>query len=110
MATFQSLVTPVRQLLQDTKATPRYVDGDILIGLNNGVSAVRRLRPDLFFGSYGSLVSLYLLSDTFPLPVFYEPLVAEFAAGWVELRDDEFERESRAAYLVESLKKRALAG
>lgn len=93
-------MTIARRHLQDLELPYRYDDGDVLAGLNAGLALAYRVRPDLFIGSYTGV------PPQVPAPVGELPLdgimvnaLADYAAGWCELKDDEFVTGPRAELL-----------
>lgn len=100
--TVADILTEARGYLQDTSAEPRYSQEDLISFLNDAVFEIRRLRPDLFLGTYGQPVIQY--DDTELLELFAFPQYATatgyFVAGSAELRDDEFVDDNRAMTLL----------
>lgn len=95
----QLAINEARAILQDTNAESgyRYPDSDLLGYLRDGVNLARALRPDIFIGRYATVLpDTYVLTDPFPLPVFYFTAMCQYIAGRAELRDDEFAVDGRA--------------
>jgi hypothetical protein len=94
------LITLVRETLQDMDGD-RYTDLRIIRALNLGVLEVRRTRPDYFIGTYDEPTWLASdLNETVPLPQNVLPSVIVYATGWIELGDDEYANDGRAAALL----------
>ena len=94
MATMQALIDRARTLLQDA-SKKRYTDDQCLGALNDAIKMARRIRPDLWFGRYGTPLVDLALTGTFPLPPEYEPAAIKCLIFWQEARDDEYTTESR---------------
>lgn len=104
MATFQNIVDRARIDLQDAAKT-RYTDAEMLQYAIDGVLEARRLRPDLFFGGYGTTTTSYVLADTFPLPPQYEMLFLHYIVFRSETRDDEYAVDGRAVAMLARFEK-----
>jgi hypothetical protein len=96
----------VRSLCQDLIEPFRYAELDILIAVNNGLALSFRLRPDLFVGTYTvpfvSQTDITVPSYAVPINANYASALTEHAAGWLMLRDDEYNTDGRAAGLLAS--------
>lgn len=99
MATFQSLITSARTLLADVGGV-RYSDADLLEYANEAVSEARRVRPDLFYGSYTTTPGTYLITDTVPLADFYHAYVKDYIVFRAEIREDEYANDGRAMAML----------
>lgn len=93
----------VREILQDSDGT-RYPDQSIADALNNALAEVRRVRPDAYVYTFSDGVPFFtaaqLATGSFPIDdIFFTPCVY-YAAGYCELRDDEFNVDARAATLL----------
>lgn len=116
------LFAEVRLLINDVGVNGtnfRYTDAQILLKYNTALRELYRYRPDAYIGNFtqGVLVAnqvpTYLLADLAltpvptPLPVddrlFYNALVF-FVVGILELGDDEFTDQGRAAQLLASFR------
>jgi len=95
-------IAQAREILQDEESVSyRYSDADLYSYLNNAISNVRRVRPDLFI--YGEVLPSFTTTDgasDFPLPETYFQGSVYFIAGIAELRDDEFAVDNRAMTLI----------
>lgn len=113
------LLDRVRQVLQDQDAGGyRYPTSDLIGYLNDFVLEARRLRPDLFVGSYHDdlpVVSSDSSTDyaqvKFPLPVMscFVPAV-HYVAGRAEVRDDEYAANGRAASFLKAATQMLMGG
>lgn len=99
LATVQDYVTAARVLLQDTVATYRYPDADILAALNFAMIEARRARPDFFIGTTVPSFST-VNSDAVNIDEQYRLPVLLFVAGYAQLRDDEGTQDQRASTLM----------
>jgi hypothetical protein len=101
---YTEVTQTVRSLCQDLLQPTRYSDDDIAIAVNNGLALAFRLRPDLYVGSFEvpHVSSEDLQATTFAVPIddMYAPALAEHAAGWLMLRDDEYTADGRASGLL----------
>jgi hypothetical protein len=102
LTTIGDLVSQIRTLLQDVdnSATSgyRYSTDSIIMNLNQGMTDMYRIRPDIF------------LENNFQIPVFssgqldaevgieeqYIPPLVYYAVGLTQARDDEQTQDSRA--------------
>lgn len=100
MATFQTLVTNAQVLLQDA-AGNRYTSAQLMGYANEAIAEIRRIRPDLFFGSYTTALASYNLASTFPLSVEYETYVTDYMVSRSEMRDDEASNSARSVMLMQ---------
>lgn len=98
MATFQQIIDNAQVFLNDTAGT-RYTDSQLLGYANEALKEIRRVRPDLFFGSYTTTLSTYGLSDTVPIGDEYLPYMTDYMIFRSEVRDDEYALDGRAAAL-----------
>jgi hypothetical protein len=103
--TINDCFTHVREILQDQVEPYRYPDSDLIRSLNSALYELKRIRPDVWLGTYGTDLTLYTISDlALEIPfdsVFFQPVVY-YIAGSLELRDDEFAIDGRAVTLVRS--------
>lgn len=106
---WDGIVFAVRSLAQDAVAPQRYSDEDIRAAVNNGLALSFRLRPDLYVTSHTMPVLTEDDTGELPLDAMYQPALAEHAAGWLMLRDDEYTTDGRAAALL-GLFRTALTG
>lgn len=104
MATFQHIVDQARKDLQDADKV-RYTDAELLQYAIDGVLEARRMRPDLFFGGYGTTTTSYTLASTFPVPATYEMLFTHYIVFRAEFRDDEYAVDGRAVAFLTRFEK-----
>ena len=111
------LLARVRQVLQDLdQDNYRYPTSDMVGYLNDATLECRRLRPDLFLGTY--LQPLPMVSETpidystiaMPVPDSCFTACVDYVAGRVELRDDEFAVDGRAMTFVQSFSQKLMGG
>ncbi len=104
--TVGEVVTQVRVLLQDTEADNyRYSDAIVYQALNEGLLETNRIRPDFYRGLVG--IPQYSASDsgtTIAYPDSYRPALVDYAAGRVQLQDDEATSDQRAGVFVTSFR------
>lgn len=110
--TISSLISEARGYIQDSVEPYRYTDADLLTYLNDAMTEIYRVRPDLYYdlaitaGGYdGYTVPQYVLanlSDNTELPLnpMVQTAVAYFVAGSAALRDDEHTVDARATALL----------
>ena len=79
----------------------RYTDSRIIDALNLGVLDTRRSRPDMFIGRFDDATPQFTgLTETFSLPEVIVPPLVAYAVGWIEMGDDEYTQDGRAAALM----------
>lgn len=107
MRTANDAITESRFILQDTVEPYRYPTADLIRYLNNGLYALKRLRPDAFLGYYNRDLPQFSdtpvsLAEKLPFAtIFFDPIVM-YMSGFAELRDDEFTVDQRAGILLQS--------
>ncbi len=98
------VVVNARAILQDPLGD-RYAEQRYVDALNMALAEMQRIRPDipaLFAADPGFPYALTDLDQGIQLPVdgkYLSPITA-FVAGWIELADDEFTVDNRAATLL----------
>ncbi len=91
------LVRKIRQTVQDI-AGDRYTDARIFDAINLGVLDTRRSRPDMFIGRFDAATPQFTdLTQEFSLPEVIIPPIVSYAVGWIEMGDDEYTQDGRAA-------------
>ena len=95
MATFQEQITGIREILNDVDAV-RWSDTDLMRYGNECVREIRRIRPDLFLGTYGQAIPTYVLADTFPLDVEYLKYLDDYMIHRAHMREEEYVDDQRA--------------
>lgn len=93
---FQSLIDRARLTLNDDDKV-RYPDASMMTFANLAMGEIRRVRPDLFFGSYENPNPVYLLTDTYPLAPEYEVCMVDYLVARSQAKDQEFGDNSRVA-------------
>ena len=88
MATFADILSTARVLLQDTGSV-RYSDPELMVGANDAMKIIRRVRPDAFFGQYKFAIADYELNDTFPIGLEFVQAVRDFVIAHAQLRETE---------------------
>lgn len=99
------------EILQDDGT--RYPRAQLIAFLNEGIVAVRRVRPDIFVGRFGPplpQVAEATINDPLPTPDSVFEGLAHYVAGRAELRDDEFAVDGRAMTLRGQLTQTLLQG
>lgn len=99
------------EILQDNGT--RYPRAQCLAYLNEGIAAIRRVRPDLFIGQYTAplpQVTDGTINDPLPTPDSVFEGLAHYIAGRAELRDDEFAVDGRAMTMKAQLTQTLLQG
>lgn len=100
MSTFADIIGEARTLLQD-KVTPyRYSDSDLLVGANDSIKMIRKVRPDLFFGKYKVGISDYLITDSFPIGDEYKMAVRDYIVAHSQLTESEDAAGERAKAFI----------
>lgn len=94
---FQQLIDRARFALKDD-AKFRYADAELLVYSNLALGIIKRRRPDLFYGTYGTPLVSYELVDNYPLPPEYESPLVNYLIARSEAKTGEFADESRAAF------------
>lgn len=113
-STVEKVIGSARYLIADTRVPYRYPQEQALDAYNLAMADVWRMRPDLFIGKYASGVPEVLIADIataeFPLGSQWLSPVLSFIAGWVEMSDDEFTIDGRAAMLQQRFQSTLLVG
>lgn len=78
----------------------RYETSELESYVTFAVREARRIRPDLFLGTFKDAIADLVSGSAFPMPDEYAPVVAHYVAGRAELRDDEFAADGRAVTLL----------
>jgi len=94
--TFQQLIDRARYSLKDD-AKFRYTDVEELVYANLAMGVIKRRRPDLFYGTYGTALAAYALANTYPLPPEYEQPMVDYLIARSETKNSEAADEGRAA-------------
>ena len=103
LGTVQEMVATARVLLMDTVAPYRYLDDQLITGLNISLLEARRIRPDLFIWTPNEVPSYSVLDST---PIAIDPqylsAVLYYIVGHAQLRDEEDTNDVRAATMLQS--------
>lgn len=100
-------VAEARVILQDTVMPHRYSDDDLYANLSTAVAEARRLRPDLFLSNLFGSPPRFVPADSaalFPVSPLYVTSFINYIVGRAELRDDQFNSDTRANALLTSFK------
>lgn len=102
--TLDQIVADARAILQDQDAD-RYADQRFITAINLALSTMRSARPDITSIRNTIQDFPYTTIDlgmdkVLPLSHQFAPAVVSYVAGWVELADDEFTVDGRAAMLL----------
>ena len=97
MATlFSKIISDAQVDLNDATGT-RYTAAQLIAYANDGVREVKKVRPDLFFGSYSTALSTYITSDNVPFDDLYVGFLKDYVVFRAGLRDDEENSAARSA-------------
>lgn len=104
--TIGDVVSDIRLLLKDEDSDNyRYSDDVVYRMINNAMSDIRRLRPDVFLPSTFSTSSLltaptqYTSADNgvaFPIEETYVTAVIDYVVGYINMGDDEYVADGTA--------------
>jgi len=101
--TFNQVISDARVDLNDVAGT-RYSGADMLRFANDGIREVKKVRPDLFFGSYTASLSTYLGTDNIPIDDLYVTFVKDYVVFRAGLREDEENSAVRATAFFQRFK------
>jgi hypothetical protein len=104
MATYADIIAEARVLLQDTVSPYRYSDAELLVGANDAVKIIRKVRPDIFLGQFSTAIADAILSTTFPIGLEYKKTVRDFVVAHGQLRDSEDVIATKAAMFIQMFK------
>lgn len=97
MATlFSKVITDARVDIND-ESSERYTDPQLMSFANDGVREVKKVRPDLFFGSYSSALSTYTSAQNIPFDDLYVQFLKDYIVFRANMRDDEENSAARSA-------------
>lgn len=111
MYTGQRALDRAYEILQDDGT--RYPRAQLIAYINEGIAAVRRVRPDVFIGQYTvplPQITEGTLASPLPTPDSMFEALAYYTAGRAELRDDEFAVDGRAMTMIGRLQATLLQG
>lgn len=103
MATLQTIVDDARVLLNDADKL-RYSDALLLKNANEAIAYAKRLRPDLFLGTFKTTLSSYALTDVSPMPPEYEFALKDYVVARCNAIDDEYSIDGRAGAFNQNFK------
>ena len=103
MSTLQIIIDDARVLLNDADKN-RYTDALLLRYANEAVSEAKRIRPDFFLGTFKTALSTFILSDTSPIPLEYEPYLKDYVIARANSQDDEYSIDGRASAFMQRFK------
>ena len=109
MATYADIILQARPQLQDLAVPYRYSDIELLVGANDAVKIVRKLRPDTFIGKFNTPIADALLTDTFPLGDEYKKVIRDYVVAHGNLRDSEDAATGKAAVFMAMFKEGMMA-
>lgn len=95
MATMQQLIDRARFPLNDDDKV-RYPDTELLVHANLALGVIKRRRPDLFYGSYGTPLVDLALGATYPLSPEYEQPMVDYLTGRAMTKNTEAADENVA--------------
>ena len=102
--TIQEILDEARVLIQDTvEGSYRHPDEELVDYLNNGISEIRRIRPDYFINSFDAALPQFTTADLasdYPLDEQTNTAIVYFVAGNASLQDDENVLDGRASGLL----------
>jgi hypothetical protein len=114
LLTMGNLLDQVRTLLQDTDSSAstgyRYSTDSIVTNLNQGLSDLFRIRPDLFLSLDFQIPSFKVDELDKPVgvePQYISPLVF-YVVGLTQARDDEQTQDARAGVFLQTFKNAVL--
>lgn len=101
--TFNQVISDARVDLNDVAGT-RYSGADMLRFANDGIREVKKVRPDLFFGSYTTALSTYVGTDNVPIDDLYVTFVKDYVVFRAGMREDEENSAARATAFFQRFK------
>lgn len=107
--TLGQLDTDVRAIANDVIQTDgqfRYTDAEVYAAINDALQQLRMRRPDAFLGmGLRNVLPLYNSATDaavfFPLDNIYYPAVLWYVVGRLEMKEDTFADDKRAATLMQ---------
>lgn len=95
-----AILIDVRDLLHDSVVPYRWETADLESYVTFAVREARRLRPDLFMGTFAEELTDLTSASTFPMPSEYAPIVSEYVVSRATMRDDSSNDDSRAVAML----------
>lgn len=93
---FSKVVSDARVDLND-EGSVRFTDAQMISYANDGVREIKKVRPDLFFGSYSTALSTYTISDNVPVNDLYVQFLKDYIVFRCGMREDETNSVQRTA-------------
>ena len=90
-----------KQIIHPAQVEPvqaAFTPGDAVIAY------AKRIRPDLFLGTYKTTLGTYTLTDSTPLPPEYEFCLKDYVVGRANAIDDEYSLDGRAGAFNQNFK------
>lgn len=114
LRTAAGLIDQVRTLLQDTDNSSgayRYSTDSIVAALNQGMTDLYRIRPDLFLELHFQIPVFNVGSLALPIGIEqqYIPPLIYYVVGLVQARDDEQNQDSRAMVFLKTFTQSVLS-
>lgn len=117
-ASVNDLIQEAREILQDLDPTNyRYPQQSLVQYYNGAIREARRLRPDLFTGTFQSQLPTLLWNPTldltfvpFALPEWLYVPTVNFIVGRAEIADDEFAVDGRAMSFLQNFVETLVGG
>lgn len=103
MSTLQSIINDARVLLNDSEKN-RYADSLLLTYANEALGEAKRIRPDLFIGTFKTALTGFVLADNSPLPLEYEAYIKDYVVARANSQDDEYSIDGRASAFMQRFK------
>lgn len=101
METVGDYINAVRALLQDEIAgSYRYSDAKIRMAFQFAFDEAYRVRPDMFIRRDAPNMTTITEADAMPVPRGYKSTWVYYAAGYVQIQDNEDTQDARAAGLL----------
>lgn len=101
METVSDYINAVRALLQDEAAGAyRYSDAKIRTAFQFAFDEAYRVRPDMFIRRAEPNMSALADGDIMPVPRGYKATWVYYAAGYVQIQDNEDTQDARATGLL----------
>jgi hypothetical protein len=109
MSSFATILGHARDHLQDKTVPYRYSDPELMVGANDAVRIIRKVRPDLFLGGYKIPLRVYTTTDEAPVALEYEMLIRDYVVGHVQLRETEDAEKMQAGMFLNKFEKALMA-
>lgn len=101
METVGDYINAVRALLQDEiGGSFRYSDAKVRMAFQFAFDEAYRIRPDMFIRRATPNMTTILDTDPMPVPRGYAVTWVYYAAGFVQIQDNEDTQDARAAGLL----------